>query len=233
MPTYTNTWDETKPAGSRDRSLGDDDIREFKAAIRERLATDHEFAADETGSSVIGYHKKVTLTKRGSNEAAVNDAYILFSKDAGSDAIELYGVDDDGNIIQFTVAGKLAVLGSQAWRSGDKLLSSNTTVPTGWTDQSSTYDNNFIRISSGTPLTSGGADTHTHAAGSYAGPSHTHTTSIVSGGTEEAAAGSGLLGNLGEHEHTISASGTGAVTGTSASANNIPVYIQLKMYSKV
>lgn len=37
----TNTWDETVPAATRLRSLGDDDIRQFKLDIRERLATEH------------------------------------------------------------------------------------------------------------------------------------------------------------------------------------------------
>lgn len=37
----TNVWDETNPAGSRNRSLGDDDIRQFKLDVRERLAAEH------------------------------------------------------------------------------------------------------------------------------------------------------------------------------------------------
>jgi len=103
MPTYVETWDETKPAGSRARSLGDDDIREFKAAIRERLATDHNFLADETGVTTIGYHSKVTLIA-GSDPAAVADCGILYTKDVSAKA-ELHWIDEDGDILQITDGG--------------------------------------------------------------------------------------------------------------------------------
>lgn len=239
MPSYTETWDETKPAGSRDLSLGDDDIREFKRAIRERLATDHKFDDDETGITTIGYHKKCTLIKQSSNATSVTDTYILFCKNDGS-TDELFGIDESGNVIQFTDAGKLAVLGSEGWRTGDKLLSSNTTTPTGWTDQSATYTDHFIRISSGTPLTTGGANTHTHggSTGSYTLttsdiPAHTHTvdtqTTTNGGGAGDifhsAAAATGT-------KTTSSTGGGGGHSHSIASADNVPVYVQMKIYSK-
>ena len=242
MPVYTEVWDESKPQGSRDLSLGDDDIREFKRAIRERLAEDHEFDDDESGNDNIGYHKKVTFTKRTlGNPTSVNDAFILFSKDAGSDAIELYGIDDDGNVIQFTKQGKIMGLGGDAWRTGDKIVSSNTDIPGGWTDISATYTDHFIRISSGTPLTTGGANTHDHGAATGSESAHTHTFSGTTAeqGTYTHAAGnsdgSGRLNDKGHHTHTFSgttAAGS-AHSHSIASANNVPVYVQLKMYSKV
>ena len=69
------------------------------------------------------------------------------------------------------------------------------------------------KAASGTGSTlggTGGTIDHLHS-----GPAHAHTTTIIDGGNEEASAGggSGLLGNLGEHEHTNSSSGTGD-TGT-------------------
>lgn len=108
MPSYNETWDETKPAGTRDRSLGDDDIREFKTAIRERLAQDHDFVADETGENFIGYHKKVTVKLRSGDETKVTDAFVLYCKSDGS-TDELFGIDESGNIIQITKAGELNV----------------------------------------------------------------------------------------------------------------------------
>ena len=117
-------------------------------------------------------------------------------------------------------------------RSGDIILSSNVSTPSGWSDVSSTYNNKFIRISSSTPLSTGGVDSHSHTAGSYIGPSHNHTTTIIDGGNEQASAGDGLLGNYGEHEHTISSNGNAAITGVSATSNNVPAYIQIKMYKK-
>lgn len=133
--------------------------------------------------------------------------------------------------------------GTEWGRSGDFLLTASGTVPDGFTDVSATYNNHFIRISSGTALNTGGSDTHTHDAGSYAGPSHTHTgpshTHSISAeqGTDDfyystsestqisATTSPSGTGNTG-------AAGTGAVTGTSASANNVPVFVQMKMYQK-
>lgn len=236
MVTYTETEDVTKPAGSRDLSLGDDDIREFKRAINERLNEDHVKPNDETGFTTVGYHRKATLIKQGSDATAVTDTYVFYCKSDGS-TDELFGIDESGNVIQFTDAGKLAVLGSEGWRTGDKLLSSNTGTPTGWTDQSATYTDNFIRISSGTPLTTGGADTHNHggATGSYTLgiadiPAHTHTYDAMSGGS-----GTGNGGNsnmLANGSTSGSTGGGGGHSHTVASANNVPVYVQMKMYSK-
>lgn len=241
---YVETWDETKPAGSRDRSLGDDDIREFKRAIRERLATDHVFVADESGYTTVGYHSKATLIRQGANATAVTDTYILFCKSDGS-TDELFGIDESGNVVQFTDGGALAVLGTQGWRSGDKLLSSNTNTPSGWTDQSATYNNNFIRISSGVPLTAGGADTHSHGGATASTtltaaqsglPAHTHTYNKAVNTTGDADGADGWRGNT-----SLTSATTGSTGGSSASSghthdissdNNVPVYIQMKMYSK-
>ena len=125
-------------------------------------------------------------------------------------------------------------------RTGDMLFSSSGTTPDGFTDVSATYANKFIRVSA-TALSAGGADTHTHAAGSLLGPSHIHTSSSTDdGGTLQGlystTTGTGV--NNGDqrqaHKHvfTTAASGTGAVTGTSASGDNVPVYVTLKMYQK-
>ena len=245
MPTYTEPWDVTKPAGSRDLSLGDDDIREFKRAIDERLNEDHVKPNDETGVTTVGYHRKSTLIKLGSNPTAVTDTYILFCKSDGS-TDELFGIDESGNVIQFTDAGKLAVLGSEGWRTGDKLLSSNTNTPSGWTDQSATYTENFIRISSGTPLSTGGSNTHDHGAATGSTtltaaqsglPAHTHTLTLSqnnNGGTSGYAVNSQALVSA-ANETTSSTGGTDASSGHThsvASANNVPVYVQMKIYSK-
>jgi hypothetical protein len=242
MPTYVETWDESKPAGSRDRSLGDDDIREFKRAIRERLAEDHEFSDDESGSSVIGYHSKCTLTLRGSDSTAVTDAYILYCKSDGT-TDELFGIDESGNVIQFTDGGKLAVLGSEGWRSGDMLISSSTTTPTGWTDVSTTYDNKFIRITDGTPLTTGGSDTHDHG-GSTGGtaitqaqlPNVNFTASVPFGSFQSSGGAGQSLWSMGDDngtDVTFSSGGSGNTHDHSiSSASNVPAYIELRMYQK-
>lgn len=102
--------------------------------------------------------------------------------------------------------------------------------PAGTTDVSATYSNKFVRINA-TGGTTGGADTHTHAAGSYAGPSHTHTFTsdgITFGsapGGNVGADSSGTLDTKHYHTGTTDAGGTGAVTGTSASSSNVPAYV--------
>jgi hypothetical protein len=73
------TWDESKPAGSRSPALGDDDIREFKRAVRERLAEDHNFASTENpafgagGGYKIGKHDFVTLVQRDTSKTTTSD----------------------------------------------------------------------------------------------------------------------------------------------------------------
>lgn len=130
----------------------------------------------------------------------------------------------DGTIttsdLAFTIAGG-ALLPSGAVYF---MLSGN--CPSGTTDVSATYANRFLRVSASNPSTLGGADTHTHTAGTYAAPSHTHagTTAIE---TQPAADGSGgSLGADDDHTHpfTTDAGGSGAITGTSASGDNIPAF---------
>lgn len=250
MPVYLETWDETKPQGTRDRALGDDDIREFKRAIRERLAEDHFFADDESGVDEIGYHRKVTLFKHAGNPTVASDSGIVFAKDVGSGVIELFFIDAVGNVTQLTSAGQLLVLGASGFRAGDKLLSSNTNTPTGWVDQSATYDNHFIRISTGTPLTTGGANTHDHGAvtgshtltGAESGvPAHTHSTTNTrnengwSGGNFFQGSQDGVNSPAGTALTVAANTAADAASGhthTISSANNVPVYVQMRMYSK-
>lgn len=241
MPTYIETQDVTKPAGTRDRSLGDDDIREFKRAECERQNEDHVRPADETGETLVGYHRKVQLYRQTSDPAAVALTGIAYTKDIGAGVIELFYEDAAGNVIQLTSAGKLMALGTNVLRTGDKLLSSNTNTPTGWTDESTTYDDKFIRLSKDTPLDTGGANTHDHGAatGSHTltsaeVPSHSHTFAV----NQAAGGGSNtsVYNNVGASETgTLSTSSSGSGGGhthTVASADNVPAYIQLKIYSK-
>ena len=105
------TWDETKPAGTRSPILGDDDIREFKRAMRERLAQDHEFASSESpafgeSGSVIGFHKKAILTEQASNPTVPANSIGVFGKLVGSQC-ELHVKDEGGNVMQITSDGQL------------------------------------------------------------------------------------------------------------------------------
>lgn len=108
MPAYIETLDPGTPAGSADASLIDDFIRQGKRAFIERLGTDHEFQSDETGNNNIGYHKKVTLTKRSTDPDPVVDAGIFYSKANASGEVEAFFIDEAGNICQLTNRGQLA-----------------------------------------------------------------------------------------------------------------------------
>lgn len=105
------TWDETKPAGSRNPKLGDDDIREFKNAIRERLALDHQFAATESPAfgetgSLIGMHKRVMLTELAADPTMSSNMGAVYTKETAAKT-ELYWRDEDGNVVQLTKLGRL------------------------------------------------------------------------------------------------------------------------------
>lgn len=55
MPTFSDPWDVATPAGTDQRSAGDDRIRELKRALKERYETEHDFPVS-TGSG-SGRHK--------------------------------------------------------------------------------------------------------------------------------------------------------------------------------
>lgn len=102
--TLVKSWDETNPAGSRLLSLGDDDIRDFKYAIRERLAVDHRAYSNESGETNVGCHNKASLIEQASDPASLADAMILYAKLTGSYA-ELYLRHENAGVIQLTALG--------------------------------------------------------------------------------------------------------------------------------
>lgn len=138
-------------------------------------------------------------------------------------------------------------------QTGDWIVSSVTTARTGWTNKSATYSNKFMRINA-TPLTTGGADTHshtlaeanlpahTHAAGTLAADSdgaHTHNITGRDGGAGSNPSSAHNTGNnvystdsAGAHTHTISGSTASVGSGTSFSGDNVPAYVQVVIFEK-
>lgn len=110
---YTKTWDETKPAGSRALNLGDDDIREFKTAIRERLQGGGMYfpSTDDNDAGLFNWIKFIEQSGNPTSEA--NRAF-LFTKDSGG-VTELYWMDSAGNVNQITTAGKLLLTTLSGW----------------------------------------------------------------------------------------------------------------------
>lgn len=125
------------------------------------------------------------------------------------------------------------------FRTGDWLLSESLTTPNGFTDVSATYTDKFIRISSSTPTTTGGTNTHDHGAatGNHAltiaeMPAHTHTVPLAGRqdpGSRISEAGKAYVGRS---ETSDSTGGGSAHSHTIATANNIPAYVQVKVYRK-
>lgn len=105
--SYTETWDETVPAGSRALNLGDDDIRAFKRAIRERLAGGgmHFPSTDDANA---GLFDNVKFIEQSSNPTSEANRGFLFTKDV-SGVTELYWMDSAGNVIQLTSGGKILI----------------------------------------------------------------------------------------------------------------------------
>lgn len=118
-------------------------------------------------------------------------------------------------------------------RSGDFVFSSSTSTPTNFTDRSATYNNKFMRISSGTVLTEAGSDTHTHTAGSYTVSAHDHggkTGGVSQTGNPPPSQIAG--GSAVPHDHSITQQASATITGTSASGDNVPAYVTLRSYQK-
>lgn len=124
MPnTFTTALDVTKPAGTRSKLLGDDDIREFKVQFAERFNIDHEQPQTEAGDDNIGFHRKATLLEQGSDPAAVTDALILYAKLADSYS-DLYCRHENAGVQRLTRLGKLwaSALGVASEAAGDLLV---------------------------------------------------------------------------------------------------------------
>ena len=105
---FTNTWDETSPAGTDPAKNADDDIRKVRLDTRERLAVDHQFSSDDSGLKVVGGHTKATLPTLAADPTQESDACIVYTKDA-SGKPELFSIDEDGNVVQLTTGGAVVV----------------------------------------------------------------------------------------------------------------------------
>lgn len=103
--TYIETWDETKPAGSRDANLGDDDIREFKRALRERLAGGGMYYPS-TDDSDAGKFSYVNYLEQSADPTSVADEGFTYTKDV-SGVTELYYMDSAGTVVQLTTGGAI------------------------------------------------------------------------------------------------------------------------------
>lgn len=146
---FSRTWNaayEAQPADTENISLGASRIRDLKADIQERLVVDHSHA----GNADDGKHTQVTfLAPLGADPANLANHGFLYTKDVNA-KVELFWIDEDGNVLQITLVGALNL-----FPSGTSLLFHQTAAPPGWTKQS--INDKALRVVSGT-AGSGGAD---------------------------------------------------------------------------
>lgn len=135
--------------------------------------------------------------------------------------------------------------------TGAIILWNSATCPAGYT-RLSAYDGKFL-VGSNTAGTTGGSNTHTHSAGTYVGPSHTHQMDSGSVYAEKhvnpAGMGdavfihaNGFLGATGGGEgggtvvsavkNQTTTGGTGSITGTSASTDSRPEFLTILLCQK-
>src|SRR3990167_3978768 len=107
---FTTSLDTSTPAGTETPTLGDDRIRASKSALVERLAQDHDMTASGTtydDDTTVGFHKRLTLLNRSSNEAALANAIRLFPKDDADPTAEseLFSRHETDGVVQITSKG--------------------------------------------------------------------------------------------------------------------------------
>jgi hypothetical protein len=167
---YTRTWDSSyealPPDTGESASAGAGRIRDFKTDIRERMAKDHYMSIAGTDAD-HGEHVKVTL-RTGSAPTQATDKVIIYGKDVSSKC-ELFAIDEDGDEVQITNAGRIA----DGFPPSTPILMYRDTAPTGWTIDD-TVDDKSVMVTKGSAAsgeTGGGA----HSTGTWTQPSHTHT----------------------------------------------------------
>ena len=104
--------------------------------------------------------------------------------------------------------------------AGAVILWTGASCPAGYT-RLVALDGKFLVGGASFDAAAGGSNTHTHGAGSYAGPSHAHVVNLALGSFNIFGGGIAVTQSS---SVTTSSSGTGAVTGTSASADSRPEF---------
>ena len=196
---------------------------EIETVVNGNIDSDSNIVAD--GVKAVALNSDVVNTDNGLKQEANGSLSV-----DPSDTTPGLEITDGG--LRAKVYGMLnrTSNGIEWGRAGDVVFSSSTTTPDGFTDISTTYSNKFIRINT-TALSAGGADTHTHGVGSYTVPAHDHDG--VTGGVQASSTGSLFAGALDtQHAHSIATEAATAITGTSASGDNVPAYVTLKAYQK-
>ncbi len=105
---FTKTWAEDEPGKDDDLVQGDDEIRDTRFALRERLAVDHNHKADETGDDYIGWHKKCSLLEQadlGTGAVVSGVGHPILGAQTRDGKAELTFTDEDDTDVPLTEGG--------------------------------------------------------------------------------------------------------------------------------
>ena len=106
---FTNTYDTATPAGQDDPTEADDEIREVKAAIQERLNVEHVFDLDgtEVKGANTGKHTDITcdsVVNGGDNTVGGNEAITGTLKVTGAGEITGVATVADASLLKTSAA---------------------------------------------------------------------------------------------------------------------------------
>jgi len=211
MTVPTKPWEATKPAGSDSFRDGDNKIRDFKEAVRERLSYEHEFEPAGIDAEGTGLHKEGSARITRSAPPAPTDVldgrlwYDSTNKKMYiADGATFAEIDLAGMTTLFTPSGIIQMFGGAAAPSGwlicDGSAVSRTTYAAlfaiigttfGIGNGSTTFNipdmrgRSPIGVGQGAGLTNRvlGATigAETHALSVFEMPPHTHSTGVKSG----------------------------------------------------
>ena len=127
--------------------------------------------------------------------------------------------------------------------SGIIVLTAGASCPAGYT-RFAAVDNKFLVAGSTYNPAAGGSNTHTHTAGSYTAPAHSHTLSRTAWGLNNNFAQAGAvaiqengdtgqaLGGAANSEASTSLAGGGTISGSSGSVDSRPEFATLLLCQK-
>lgn len=235
MTVFTDTWDasyEAIPSDNEDINEGANRIRDFKVAVRQRLAVDHSWAGDAND----GKHNQATLRVQGGDPSLDTGDGALYAKVVSS-ITELFYKDSAGTVTQVTTNGAVKV--TPAFPTGTKMVFLQAAPPTGWTQDASLTDRTLLFTNGGGGGTLGGSWTISGLTSNVAAhtlteaeiPSHHHSFTIgidgTAGGSPAAGSTFAIHNNTAYNTDNTGGGGSHGHAGStiSADSNWRPAYI--------